>query len=407
MTRRLQYLANQDLQTLIKKHRLVVAGAISGTSCDGVSVAILEVVRLEEERDRLTATLLAHADTPYPDTLREELLCASELPVPELAGLHVRLGRRFAEAICRTAAPENATLDLVGCHGHTLFHRSGPRDGEPPPVSWQIGEAAELAAICGCPVVGDFRPADVARGGEGAPLVPFGDAILFRGAPGPRACLNLGGIANLTILDASGRPVLAFDCGPGNALLDLAVRRRTGERFDDGGRLAAKGKVHAKIFSRMLEHFYFAAKPPKSTGRELFGEAFLNEFVPGWEKTSSLSLEDLLATLTELTVQTVRRALAFSPLAPLDVVVAGGGARNRNLLSRLETLLQPVPLLSSEELGWPVDSREAACFALLAAAFIWGIPATIPSLTQDGAAAILGKLSLPPRRERLSDQNAI
>ena len=383
-----------DLRSLFQAERLVVAGAMSGTSCDGVSVAVLEIARRESAPHGLEATLLAEGDAPYPATLREELLRAAELPIPELASLHLRLGRRFAEAVVRVAAESPTALDLVACHGHTLFHRGVSRDAAAPAVSWQIGEAAEVAALCGCPVVADFRPADLARGGQGAPLVPFGDAVLFGSVRGPRACLNLGGIANVTVMEAGGPAVLAFDCGPANALLDLVMRRRCDQSFDDGGRLAASGTVDPAILDRMLAHPYFAAPPPKSTGRELFGESFLNELAPGWESTTPL--ENLLATLTELTAESVRRALASSPLEVRDLVVAGGGVRNDLLMARLEALLAPLPVLPSEELGWPIGAREAACFALLGAAYVWSIPATSPACTGCDSAAILGKLSLPP-----------
>jgi anhydro-N-acetylmuramic acid kinase len=380
------------------RKKLVVAGIMSGTSCNGVSTVIIEAVR----RGRtLGARFLSHRDEEYPARLREELLHAAELPVPALATLHARLGKHFAASLMRHFAYADVRgLDLVGSHGHTLFHRSRRNASPEPhggakglPVSWQIGEPAEIAAAAEVPVVADFRPADVASGGEGAPLVPFADGILFRPRKGPRACLNIGGIANVTLLDSSGAPVLAFDTGPGVMLLDAAAAVASGGRraMDRDGRMAARGKVDRRLLARLLAHPYFEEPPPKSTGRELFGEAFFVRVL-----RACRAADDLLATLSAFTIETIARAIESLPLRPVDLVAAGGGIRNPVLLRGLEARLAPLPIVRSDALGWPEEAREGAAFALLAAAYVWGIPASFPGTTGVRGAPILGKLCLPP-----------
>ncbi len=368
---------------------------MSGTSCNGITTALVRVERARSG-DRLTARFHSLRDRAYPAALRDELLAAPTLSVARLATLHARLGRAFGRALARHLERESSPrIDVVGCHGHTLFHRSrAARDG--PPVSWQIGEAAEVAAALRCAVVADFRPADIAAGGEGAPLVPFGDAVLFGSDAAtrrrPRICLNIGGIANVTLLDARGRPALAFDTGPGVALIDAAARRTDGRRrMDRGGALAARGSVDRGLLGRLLAHPYFRRPAPKSTGREVFDDAWVRATVRGKPRP-----EDLLATLTELTVESVARAIESLPVRPADVVVAGGGALNRTLMRRLGERLDPLPVVTSDRLGWPVLAREAAAFAVLAAAYVWGLPASFPGTTGCRVAPVLGKLCLPP-----------
>ncbi len=382
-----------------QEHRLTVAGIMSGTSCNGVSTVIIEVTR---RAGRLAARFLSHRDEEYPAPLRRELLRAATLSVPELATLHVLLGKYFAASLTRHFAYANVRhLDLVGSHGHSLLHRSrknARRDvrlgGKGLPVSWQIGEPAEIAAALEVPVVADFRPTDVAMGGEGAPLVPFADGILFPPRKGPRVCLNIGGIANVTLLDARGVPALAFDTGPGVMLIDAAAAEASGGRLtmDRDGRLAARGTVDRRVLARLLAHRYFKEPPPKSTGRELFGADFLARAM-----RAKLAPEDLLATLSEFTIETIARAIEALPLRPVDMVVAGGGIRNPVLFRGLKERLSPLRIVTSDSLGWPGEAREGAAFALLAAAFVWGIPASFAGTTGVRGAPILGKLCLPPQ----------
>ncbi len=382
------------------RRTLTAAGIMSGTSCNGVSTVIIEVAR---RGAALSARFLSHRDEAYPAALRALLLRAASLSVPELAGLHVLLGRRFAASVQRhLAAARIARVDLIGSHGHSLWHRPradarrGARAlGGDLPVSWQIGEPAEIAAALRAPVVADFRPADVAAGGEGAPLVPFADGILFRPRGRPRACLNIGGIANVTLLDGAGAPVLAFDTGPGVMLLDAAAAAASGGRLamDRGGRLAARGAVDRRLLARLLAHPYFGEPPPKSTGRELFGAEFLARIL-----RTPRAPEDLLATLTAFTVETIARGIEALPLRPADVVAAGGGVRNPAILGALRRRLAPLPIVASADIGWPEEAREGAAFALLAAAFVWGVPASFPGTTGCRGAPVLGKLCLPPGR---------
>jgi len=378
-----------------------VAGLMSGTSCNGISVAVVRVAR---GGDGLRARFRSLTETPYPRRLRNLLLEAASLDASSLGALNVALGKLFGRRVKAHLERHNVgRIDLVGSHGHTVFHRP-PRGGKggklrsasvpAPAFSYQIGEPAEIALRTHCPVVADFRPSDVAAGGEGAPLVPFGDSIMFRPRGGPRVCLNIGGMANVTVLDREGRPVLAFDTGPGTALLDSAARRLSRGRvwFDRDGRWAARGRVEETLLRRLFRHPFFRRPPPKSTGRETFGERFLESVL-----SESLSRDDLLATLLELTARSIAEAILALPLRPADVVAAGGGARNLTLLRRLRELLSPIRVRTSEELGWPLGAREPAAFALLAAAFVWGIPASFPGTTGIRRPSVLGKLVLPPR----------
>ena len=381
---------------LQERRRIRIAGVMSGTSCDGITTTIVTVTKRDAG---LRARVHSVRERAYSRKLRTELLAARTLDVPRLARLHVELGRAFGKQVtehCRAVGV--LRVDLVGCHGHTLFHRPRSARGVDafrriPPLSWQIGEAAETAERCGCPVVADFRPADVAAGGEGAPLVPFADAVLFPPRGVARVCLNIGGIANVTILSAEGEPRLAFDTGPGVTLIDRAARVFSGgkARMDRNGAMAARGSADKALLARLLAHPYFRQPPPKSTGPELFGEAFLARVLG-----RKLGPEDTLATVTELTVESIARGITALPEVFGDVVAAGGGIRNPTLLRLLRERLAPLQVSSSEEFGCPSEAREAAAFAILAAAFLWELPTTYPGTTGVQRSAVLGKLSLPP-----------
>jgi anhydro-N-acetylmuramic acid kinase len=345
-----------------------VLGLMSGTSCDGISAAVVEM------RGSRPAVVASRA-FPYPSAVRARLLALPRAGAEELCLANVAIGRLFGRA-ARVLA---RGCDLVGSHGQTVWHLPGR-------ASLQLGEASEIAAAAGLPVVSDFRPADIAAGGQGAPLVPFADRLFFERRNENIGVLNLGGLANVTWLGRDGR-VAAFDTGPGNCLLDAAARRLLGKPYDAGGATARRGTPDARFLGRRLRHPWFRTPPPKSTGRELFDDSW----IPRRGRP-----RDVLATLAELTAASVASQLDAWCGRPGRVFVGGGGWKNRHLVSRLEAHLG-LPLRPTDDAGVPWDAREAAAFALLAWAFHRRIPANIAT---GGAPAVLGRLSLPPPARR-------
>ncbi len=381
-----------------------VLGLMSGTSADGVDAALLELPGWPEigtgapwpglPAGMPRGRVVEHVFTPFAPDLREAVLRAmrGELGSEALTQLHWWLG----EALAAAAAPLAAQADLIASHGQTVQHHPQPdaARGWARPATLQLGEAAVIAETCGRPVVADFRPADIAAGGVGAPLVPFADYALYAQPGVNRVLLNVGGLANITALHGTdpGR-VVAFDTGPGNCLLD-EIAARAGQTCDEDGRLAAAGTVHAPTLEAWLAHPELHRPPPKATGREVWTLARL-------PAAPDLSLPDLAATATALTAHTVAGALArFLPGAPQEVVIAGGGARNPTLRRDLARLLGPVPLRDFPALGWDAQgftdaTREAAAFAFLGYARAQGWPNTLPHTTGARRAVSGGKLSLP------------
>ncbi len=368
---------------------LRVVGVMSGTSCDGVDVAVVEVRRGAGLRVR---TLSAWTK-PYSDTVREALLrlASPEATPEEVCRWNVEVGEQLAEAVLEALARgglEPERCHLVGSHGHTVWHVPGHS-------TLQIGEAAVIAERTGLPVVSNFRARDVAAGGHGAPLVPYVDWLLFVHPQRSRAVQNLGGIGNVTWLPAAARPdgVVAFDTGPGNMVVDSVVRLLTGARYDQGGRMAAAGAPHLGLVEELLGHPYFRQPPPKSTGREVFGLDYARALVERGRQLG-LSDADLVATATYLTARTVAEAYRF--LGTVDeVLLSGGGVHNRTLVGWLEKLLAPVPVRTTAEEGVDPDFKEAVAFAVLAAMTAWGMPGNLPTATGARRAVILGDLTPP------------
>lgn len=346
---------------------MIAVGMMSGTSADGVSVA---AIRLEKK-----LSLLAFRTFPYPRKLRERVLAAKSLQTPEVSELHDALGRFFGA--CAKAFIGRGRADVIGSHGQTVWHEPGRH-------TLQLGEAAHIAEATGVTTVCDFRPADVAAGGQGAPLVPYFDRFVF----GVReaATLNLGGIANVTVL---AKQPIGFDTGPGNCLIDEAMRLAFGRPFDRGGRVAASGTIDRRLLAR-LDHPYFRKPPPKSTGRELFSREFLLERCGAALKRRPA---DVVATLTYFTARTVADALARWVRTPLqEVIVSGGGLFNRTLLQQLEWTLWPAVPRPITVYGIHPMAKEPAAFALLAAETLRRRPGNLPSVTGARHAAILGKI---------------
>ncbi|MBI4371625.1 MAG: anhydro-N-acetylmuramic acid kinase [Elusimicrobia bacterium] len=358
------------------KTRLAV-GLMSGTSADGVTAALVRV-------GKRAIKVLRHATHPYPPAIKRLVLDAPHLRTPELSRLNFALGLEFAAAAANIARGTRPVV--IGSHGQTVWH--GP--GEDPPNTLQIAEPAVIAERLGVPVVADFRPRDVAAGGQGAPLVPAFDLFLYKNNP-CQAVVNIGGIANASLI-GEGCLHAAFDTGPGNALMDEAVRRATGgrEELDRGGRLAARGKPDETTLRRLLAHPYFLKAPPKSLDRSTFGPALLARLYP---RLTKAALPNVLATLAEFTARSLwLGVMENSPRHPARVVVSGGGVLNRHLMRRLSALFAPIPVVVSE---LPVQAKEAACFAWLALRALDGEPGNLPTATDARGPRVLGKIILP------------
>lgn len=369
--------------------RRLTLGLNSGTSCDGIDVAL---VRSDGE----AAELLDHCTVEYPDRLQAELLESRAADALGLARLHRRVGVAFAEAAVgalRRFEVSPGSLDVVGTHGQTVAHRH-PVEGDV--VTLQLGEPAYLAAALDVPVVHDFRQADLAVGGCGAPLVPLLDWLLLRPQTGARLALNLGGLGNLTVITPELDGVVALDTGPANAPLDLVARRLPGSpAFDMDGRAASAGRVQERLLSRLLDDERLSRPPPRSFDRDEFGIDLV-------ERADSLSPQlapqDLLATVTELVAATVERSirLLVPDLASVDrLVVSGGGARNRHLMERIGARLPALRVADSADLGMDPEAKEAVLFAVLAVRHRRGLVGNLPHVTGASRSVVLGKLQPP------------
>ena len=383
---------------------MIVAGVMSGTSADGINVALVRVNASSRSRVGTRALhFLGHAEYPYPKQVRRAVLAAmnaTRASVAELARLNFLLAELYAEALIATQRRFRLKAQLVGCHGQTLYHQGEPARflGRKLAVTWQTGEGAVVAARVGVPVVSDFRPADMAAGGKGAPLVPFLDYLLYRDSRAGRIVQNIGGIANFTAIPAGASPeqVLAFDTGPGNMLIDALTQHLFGKTYDRDGRIAGSGTIRDGVISDVLCTPFFLRKPPKTAGREEFGREFTQEFIG---RCGRVSKRDIVATATALTAKSIAEALRRFVLRRMggyrDFIVSGGGANNPTLMAMLANELQALGLQirSSDEFGLPSEAKEAAAFALLAFQTWNRRPSNVPSATGATGPAILGKIS--------------
>ena len=394
------------------KKDMVVAGVMSGTSADGINVALLRmrggVARAHMSQAHTSFELLGHAEYPYAKKVRATVLAAMNAPsgsVADLARLNFLLGELYADAVLATEHKFRRKADLVGCHGQTLYHQGESQTflGRKLAATWQTGEAAILAARVGVPVVSDFRPADMAAGGKGAPLVPFLDYMLFRDPRTGRIVQNIGGIANLTAIPAGSATgdVIAFDTGPGNMVIDAVTEKLFGRPFDRNGRIAASGQVLNRVIDETLRQPLFRKSPPKTAGREEFGRAFVLNFLANCGRCRK---QDVVATATALTAKSitdaVRRFVISKPAqrqAFQEMIISGGGARNLTLVRMLTAELATLGLRLrlSDEFGLPSAAKEAAAFAILAHETWHQRPSNIPSATGAKRAAVLGKISYP------------
>jgi anhydro-N-acetylmuramic acid kinase len=350
---------------------------MSGTSLDGIDVAVVDIAG-----SRIRT--IAHKTTPWPAAVRARILAVSNATchTADISRLNFELGELYAKAFLALGASMN--VELIGCHGQTIFHEEGN--------TLQIGEAAVIAQRTGLPVVSDFRTGDVAAGGQGAPLVPFADYLLFRSARIHRVAINIGGIANITVLQA-GAPeteTIAFDTGPGNMAIDQLMERLTQgrRRFDRNGATAAKGRIDRELLGRLLGNAYFARKPPKTAGREQYGAEFIEQLL-----ATNRPLEDLIATATAFTAASVAQAIhRFAPYTQ-EAIVAGGGIHNRRLMAQLAAFLPDIRLTTTAEFGVDPDAKEAIAFAILAYRAWRRKPGNLPSATGARKPVILGKLT--------------
>ena len=379
---------------------MIVAGVMSGTSADGIDVAL---VRIQGRGLRCRLELLAHSHTPYPTQVRRAVLAAMNahsISVAELSRLNFRLGELYSDAVIKAQRRASLECELVGCHGQTLYHQGNAERhlGRQIACTWQTGEAAVIAARAGVPVVSDFRPADMAAGGKGAPLVPFLDYVLYRHARFGRIVQNIGGIANLTAIPAGAQPeqVIAFDTGPGNMLIDAVAEHLFGKPYDRNGGLAAKGKPIETVLKKVLAQRFFRQKPPKTAGREQFGREFVSEFL---RLCGRADKHDILASATALTAHSIANSLRQFVL-PSDksfreFLVSGGGTKNATLMNMLRGQFTPLNLRvrTTDDLGLPSEAKEAAAFALMAYETWHRRPSNIPSATGAKRPAVLGKVS--------------
>jgi anhydro-N-acetylmuramic acid kinase len=398
----------------MKNKGLIVAGVMSGTSADGINVALVRmdepVAPRKSPPPHAKFQLLCHAEFSYPQKVRAAVLAAmnaSRASVGDLSRLNFLLGELYSEAILATERQFQVKTDLVGCHGQTLYHQGEPQRflGRKLPATWQTGEAAVVAARVGAPVVSDFRPADMAAGGKGAPLVPFLDYLLFRDARVGRIVQNIGGIANLTLVPAgaAATDVIAFDTGPGNMVIDAVTEKLFGQPFDRGGRIAAAGKVLDPVLHACLRRNFFLRDPPKTAGREEFGREFVHDFLRGCKRCPK---QDAVATATALTAKSIAHAVErYAAQKPVllresafqEMILSGGGAKNSTLVAMLTRDLTALGLRLrfSDEFGLPSAAKEAVAFALLAHETWHRRPSNVPSATGAKRAAVLGKISYP------------
>ena len=398
---------------------MIVAGIMSGTSADGINVALVEIGEAEivdaqdsrkpppgQERQHPTIKLFGHAQYPYPPNVRAAILAAMNAErarVRDLARLNFLLGELYSDAVLATQRKFRVKAALVGCHGQTLYHQGKPEMylGKKIAATWQTGEAAIIAARLRIPVVSDFRPADMAAGGKGAPLVPYLDYLLFRDPKVGRIVQNIGGIANLTAIPANAKAekVIAFDTGPGNMVIDAVTEKLFRKPFDRDGNIAAAGTVLEPVLVRLLQHKFFRARPPKTAGREEFGREFALEFI---RRCGRARKEDIVATATALTARSIADAIQRFVLPrssrrnPFrEMILSGGGTKNATLVALLAAQLRPlgIQLRYADEFGLPSEAKEAVAFAVLAYETWHHRPSNVPSATGAKRPAILGKIS--------------
>jgi len=356
-----------------------IAGVMSGTSLDGIDVAIVEV---REAAGNPKLRTVGFQTTPYTPALRSAILAAGS--AGEISRLNFQLAELYAKAVLQAIA-RFGPIELIGCHGQTVFH-AGSRH------TLQLGEPAVLAERTGVPVVSGFRARDIAAGGQGAPLVPFVDYLLFRHPTRMRIALNIGGIANITVIPPGAGPeqVAAFDTGPGNMAIDALAKELSRGKLtcDVDGRLAASGRVDRGLLKDLLRDAYYRRRPPKSAGREQYGADFIRRL-----KASGRSPRDLIATATVLTAATIAQAVRSHQTTGAELIASGGGVHNPVIMAHLAALLPDIAISTSSDHGIDADAKEAIAFAVLAWQTWRRRPGNLPSATGARRAVVLGSIT--------------
>ena len=392
----------KHLFELAQKQTRLVIGLMSGTSVDGIDAALVEI------KGNSVHTRIRQVDfvtIPFPPGFKEFVLKNSQVGTSDIADitrLNFLVAQLYADAVrdlCKHAGIEASQIDLIGSHGQTIHHLPEKVDlfGKRVSATLQIGDPSVLAKLTGVITIGDFRVGDVAVGGQGAPLVPYFDYLLFRSDEVFRALLNIGGIANITYLPkgCGADDVLAFDTGPGNMLVDQIVKRFYGREYDKDGEIAASGKVQKDMLDQLMKDRYVNSIPPKSTGRERYGQTYIEDVVRSF---GAYEKEDIVTTVTEFTAKSVYENYEqfLRKRGRLDeLFVSGGGAHNKHMLTSLQRYFAPAKVEIAESLGISSDAKEAICFAVLANETISGNPANIPQVTGASRQTILGKICLP------------
>jgi anhydro-N-acetylmuramic acid kinase len=382
---------------------------MSGTSADGIDVAL---ARISGAPPNLNAKLLNHTTIKFPKPVQKEILSVAEqqpITAGALSQLNFRLGEIFADAAresCKRFRISTRKIALIGSHGQTIFHQGPPVAylGRPTASTLQIGEPAIIAARTGITTVTDFRPADIAQRGQGAPLVPYADYLLYRHAKLGRISLNLGGIANITVLPAACKPsqVFAFDTGPANMLIDALVQHFTHnrQRYDKNAAIAQTGRPLPALLDELLRDPYLKLAPPKSTGREYYGRAHVQKILAtgGRHRAKPADLIRAATIFTALSVVDALNRFVLPKHKIHQLIVSGGGVKNPLILAQLAAALAEIEVLPSSKLGIPEDAKEAFAFALLAYETFHHRPSNLPSATGARGPAVLGKISYAPPR---------
>ena len=389
------------LVSLQNKRTKLIVGLMSGTSADGIDAAL---VRVSGSGVDTRLTQLAFGTYPYPAGL-QKLILQNSLPgtgsVDLLCELNILVASFFADAvkkIARKAHIRLADIDLIGSHGQTVHHLPQPKRvfGKTIRSGLQIGDPSTIAKLTGITTVGDFRTGDMAVGGQGAPLVPYFDYLMFRSKTKNRILLNLGGIANFTALprSCSVGDVVAFDTGPANMVIDALMLELYGKKLDRNGRIAQSGWVSADLLSELMAHPYFKQRPPKSTGREIFGKTILPQIL---KHRRTLGKGDIVATVTRWTALSVfdqYERFIEKRMSADEILASGGGAHNRSVMTGLQEYFHPVPVNKIESIGFSSDAKEAVCFAVLANETICEHPSNVPGVTGASRPVVLGKICL-------------
>lgn len=392
-----------SLKKILNKKSKNVIGLMSGTSMDGIDAGLINVRgygnrTLIEEKAFLTF--------PYPDELKIHLIQVirkKRVSLEEAARLNMLIGSIFAAAalkVCKKAKIPPGKIDLIGSHGQTLWHAPEIKEmfGYKTGASLQIGDPSVIAEKTGIVTVGDFRAADISAGGEGAPLIPYFDYLMFKDKKENRAVLNIGGISNITVLpkNCSKKDVTGFDCGPGNVLIDMAVKTLFNQDFDKNGKIASEGKVSDNVLSFLKKHPFILKTPPKSTGREKFSQNYLKKVIT-LSKKHNLKPEDIIRTITEFTALAVYmnyKTHIESKLKLDSVIISGGGIKNKVITNSLKQYFKGIHITSAKHYGISPDAKEAIAFAVFANEAVHGNPANIPAVTGAGKECILGKICL-------------